>query len=237
MSTYLELCQTLVREGAISGTLSTTVGATGEHLRVTNWIISAWKDIQTMRDDWGFMRSSYFNGGGASFTTVASTSRYTLGSGSGTVGVTAANFTRWDRDSFRYYNTTSGVSSEVPMTWIDYDVWRDAYMLGAQQSVNTVPVVVAIAPDMTVCVPPTLAGYTIRADYWRAPQVFSANADEPTGLPSRFHDLIWWKALKDHGYYKAAPEVLQRAREGYRDLMGVLQEQYRPEVYMEGALA
>lgn len=222
----------------MSGTLSTTLSQTGQMLRAVTWIDQAWNDIQTKFDDWGWMRSSRLNGGGASFTTVAGTYRYTLGTGAGTVGVLAANFARWDEETFRTYYTSTGVGSQMDLPIIDFDVWRDSYMMGAQQDARTRPNVGAIAPDMTVCVgPPPIVGYTIEGDYYRAPQIFSANADEPTGLPTRYHMLIVWVALKDYAFFLAAPEVLQRARGGYRDLMYPLAHQYRPRVSAGAALA
>lgn len=69
--TYLELCQRMILECAISGTMTTTVNQTGEFLRVTTWVNQAWIDIQTERQTWDFMRSSQLNSGGVSFATVA----------------------------------------------------------------------------------------------------------------------------------------------------------------------
>ncbi len=236
--TRLEICQRIVLEAAMSGTLSTTLSQTGMMLRAVTWCDQAWNDIQTKFDDWGFMRSSRLNGGGASFTTVAGTYRYPLGTGAGTVGVLAANFARWDELTFRTYLTSAGVGSEMDLPIINFDAWRDGYMMGAQQDVRTRPVVGAIAPDMTVCLgPPPIVGYTVEGDYFVAPQIFSADADVPTGLPARFHMLIVWVAIKDYAFYMAAPEVLQRAREGYRDLMYPLTHTYRPRVREGAALA
>jgi len=237
---YLTLCQAFVREGAMSGltSLTTTVGATGQAGRVTAWINDAWADIQTMRNDWGWMRSSKLNGGGVSFAPAAAAYRATLGTGAGTVGVLADNFGRWDITTFRNYVTTVGVSSEIRMDPISYDQWREAYMYGAQQSVQTRPVAIAVAPDLSLSFgPPSNGLYTITGDYFVAPSTMSGDSATPTGLPTQFHMMIVWRALWKYGYYQAASEVIDRAKREFRDLYDTLDARYATPITMAGALA
>lgn len=216
--TYLELCQRMILECAISGTMTTTVSQTGEFLRVTTWINQAWVDIQTERQTWDFMRSSQLNGGGVSFATVSGQAIYPLGSGAGTVGVTAANFDSWVPRSFRDQTTSVGVNDQVPLSWISYDAWRDAYAMGALQSVTTRPVAIAVGPNNEICVGPyPTATYTLTGDYYRAPATMAIDADTPTNLPAQYQMAIVWRAMRDaYGQYEAAPEVLSRATTNYR---------------------
>ena len=216
--TYLELCQRLILESAISGSMTTTVSQTGEFQRVTTWINQAWVDIQTERQTWDFMRSSQLNGGGVSFATVAGQAIYPLGTGAGTVGVAAASFDNWVPRSFRDQTTTVGVSDQIPLSWISYDDWRDGYSMGAQQTVTTRPVAIAVGPNNEICVGPwPTATYTLTGDYYRAPAEMTADADTPTNLPEQYQMAIVWRAMRDgYGPYEAAVEVIERATNNYR---------------------
>lgn len=236
--TFLQLVQRLVAECASAQSISSIVSQTGEALRFVNWASQAWTEIQAMHDDWEFLRSSSLLGSGVSFATVSGTSSYPLGSGAGTVGVTAANFGKWIPDSFRNYATTVGTSSEVFMDPIDFDVWRDAYMYGAMRNVRTRPMAVAIGPDKSLCLGPVPnALYTVTGDYYAAPSTMSVDADTPTGLPSRFHMLIVYKAMQYYAAYEAAPEVQARGNDGWSSLITELEAAYGPKIRMAGARA
>lgn len=208
----------MILECAISGTMTTTVNQTGEFLRVVTWCNQAWVDIQTERQTWDFMRSSQLNGGGVSFATVSGQAIYPLGTGAGTVGVAAANFDSWVPRSFRDQTTTVGVSDQIPLAWISYDAWRDGYSMGAQQTVTTRPVAIAVGPNNEICVGPwPTATYTLTGDYYRAPAEMTADDDTPTNLPAQYHMAIVWRAMRDaYGQYEAAPEVMARATANYR---------------------
>ncbi len=216
--TFLQLCQRMILECAISGTMTTTVGQTGEFLRVTTWVNQAWIDIQTERQTWTFMRSSQLNGGGVSFATVAGQAIYPLGTGAGTVGVAETAFDSWLPRTFRDQTTASGVQDQFFIKCISYDAWRDAYAYGAQQTVTTRPIVIAVGPENEICVGPfPTSTYTLTGDYYRAPAVMALDADTPTNLPAQYQMMIVWRAMRDaYGQYEAAPEVLARATSNYR---------------------
>lgn len=89
---YLQLCNLTRQNCGISGSdLVTVAGQTGEMLRLTNWVNEAWMDLQTMRQDWEWMRKSM------TFTTVAHQIGYTPTQ----IGLT--DFGMWSRDTFRNY--------------------------------------------------------------------------------------------------------------------------------------
>lgn len=235
---YLSLSQRLMQECSVTGTLSTTVGATGEMLRVTSWINSAWNDLQTRHDDWEWLRSSVLTGGGVSFATVAGQAYYPLGTGVGTVGLAASSFGKWDIRSFRCNTTTVGYLDETYLDPIGYDEWRNGYMYGAMRSVQTRPVAVAIGPAKELCLgPPPNGNYTVTGDYFRPPNQFSADTDEPTGLPAQFHMAIVYNAMMMYAGYEAASEVFQRGEAGYKRLINELEANYGPRVFFGGALA
>lgn len=233
----LALVQRLQIECGVSGTITTTVGLVGSQARLVTWAGQAWTEIQTRHDDWGWMRSSNALGAGASFPTVAGQAVYKLGTGAGTIGILAANFGKWDRETFRNYTTAASTSDEIVLDNIRYDIWRDIYFLGANRTVKTRPISVAIAPDNSLCMgPPSNGNYTTTADYFIAPTTMSADTDTPTGLPNQFHMAICYLAMTYYAGYEAAPEVMQRGQYGYEKLMAELEAMRLPQISFAGAL-
>lgn len=215
---YLALCNRLILEAAISGgPMTSVVSQTGEFQRVTTWIQQGYEDYQNERFNWEFLRSSKLLGQGVSFTTVAGQAVYPLGTGAGTVGVAASDFASWVPRSFRDQTTTVGVSDQIPLAWVSYDAWRDGYSMGAQQTVTTRPVAIAVAPNNSICVGPwPTAAYTLTGDFYFSPRTMTANTDEPTVIPVQFQIGIVWRALWYYGMYESAPEVVAKAEKRYR---------------------
>ena len=223
---------------AIAIALPTVVGATGSTGRIVNWINDAWTDIEMDHDDWDWMRSSNLLGGGVSFTTIAGQASYPLGTGAGTVGVLTDSFGKWDRVTFRNYTTAAGVSSEMYLDEIPYDIWRDTYMFGAMRATTTRPTAVAIGPDQSVCLgPPPTNQYTITADYFVAPTQMVLDTDVPTGLPTRFHMLIVYATMIKYAGYESAPEVMASGLREYNGMYSQLQAVRAPGMSFGGALA
>lgn len=250
----LQLCQRLQTDAGVSGTLTTTIGQTGSLGRLVNWIDDAWNNLQTERDDWEFLRSSYLEGNGFSFSTVSGQSVYPLGFGSGgaigqfIIGRSApggnaalptfAQFGKWARETFRCQSTSGGFQTEVPIDWVPYDNWRDYYMLGAMRSVKTRPIVMAVGPDKSICLaPPSDGTYTITGDYYMAPAVMQLDTDFPVGIATRFHLLIVYDALDMYADYESAPEASAFAAKGRAKLLPLFESQYLPDCYFAGALA
>jgi hypothetical protein len=242
----LQLVQRAMQEGGASGTITTTAGQIGEAQRFVNWVQSAWSDLQTIHDDWNWMRSSYIlgsagdsaQGTGLSFNTVAGQAVYQIGTGAGQTGIDPAKFQKWVRGSFFIYPTAAGYVAETQLDLIDFDAWRYTYMLGANRNVQTRPVAVAEGPDFSICLgPPPAAGYTVTGDYYTAPNQMVEDINTPTGLPPAQHMIIVWKALLDYGGYEAASDVYQRADAHYQSMMSQLESLRLPEVGWSGALA
>lgn len=233
--TFLEIVQRLWLESGASGTSpgpTTVVSQTGEYARLVTWANSAWVAIQRKHRDWGWMRQT------TSFTTVLNQAVYPLGSGAGTVGVTAANFGAWVPETGRVYLTAAGTNSEQFLPQIDYEAWRNYYQFGATRNAPSQPVEVAISPAKALCLGPVaLAGYTVTHDYFSAPVSMSLDADEPTGLPAEYHEIIVWRALMDYAAFDSAPEVYDRANTNYSTMMKDLEADRRPVVQFAGALA
>lgn len=230
----------MMLEGMASGSISTVVNQSNENLSYVTWVNQAWLDIQNLRRDWKWMRSSNLLGEGMSFATVAGTFVYPLGSGGGTCGVPVASFGDWYKYTFRCYTTTQGQSGdEMLISWLPYDDWRDAYMVGSQRDVQTRSVVMSIAPTMAVCLgPPPNGLYTVTGDYQRRPALMAiSDTAEPTGLDSQYQMLIVYTALIKYGYTRVAQEVIDRATIEARTIRRQLERLQLPEMSMGGPIA
>lgn len=223
---------------AITTAIPTVATATGSLGRIVGWVDQAWNELQTAHDDWDWMRSSRILGAGISFATVAGDPTYPLGTGAGTVGVVETSFGKWDRDTFRCFTTTVGINDENFLANISFDAWRNGYMFGAQQTVQTRPFVIAVGPDQSLNLgPPPNALYTITGDYFVAPSTMTADTDVPTGLPVRFHMLIVYYAMQKYAAYESAPEVEARAVKASNRMYAELQRARAPKIGWAGALA
>lgn len=217
---YLALCNALCAEAAISGApMTSVVSQTGEFGRVTMWINQAYQDYQNERFNWEYLRSSQLLGQGVSFATIAGQAEYELGTGAGTVGVAATDFASWVKRSFRDQTTTAGVQDQIPLAWISYDAWRNAYAMGSLQTVTTRPVAIAVGPNNSICVGPyPTSTYTLTGDFYLSPRTMAANTDTPSVIPVQFQSAIIWKALWYYGMYNSAPECVATGQTRYRQV-------------------
>lgn len=226
--TFLGLVQRACVEAGSSGNgPSTTANQKGEYGRFVNWVNDAWLDIQSKHQDWGWLRVSP----GVSF--VPTSLQFTT-----TPAVAGAvNFGMWARDTFRNYATVQGQKSEVTMAYLDYDLWRDTYQIGALRNSPTRPIEVAISPvDKSICLGPAPDGtFTVTADYFRAPSYMINDNDIPL-LPAQFHMAIVWAALVMYGEFEAAPDVIQRGQTKLLSFMRKMERDRLPELTTCAAL-
>ena len=212
---FLELVQRTAQECGAASEPTTCQAQTGESLRFVNWVNTAWQELQTSCDNWGFMKSSYLQGdpvAGTTFTTTAGVYYYPLGTTAGTTCmVDPDTFGKWDPYSFRCYTTSiTNKSDETFLDLVSFDTWRNAYLYGALRQVETRPYVVAIGPDRAINIgPPSDGTYSIEGDYWVKPTLMSADADEPTGLPVEYQMMIVYRAMRKYAVFESAPEVLE----------------------------
>lgn len=223
---------------AIVTALPTVTGATGSLGRICGWVADGWSDLAMAHDDWDFLRSANALGGGVTINTIAGQASYPLGTGPGTVGVTADAFGKWDRETFRCFPTLTGPNGEAYIDEIPFDDWRDAYYFGANRLVQTRPVAIAVGPDNSLCLgPPSNGLYTVTADYYRAPNELVLDTDVPFGLPARFHMCIVYQAMMKCGGYESAPELFQRGSQEYAVQFAQLEALRAPRMSFGGALA
>ena len=221
----LQLSARLRQEAGISGTgPATTIGQTGEMGRVVDWIDTAYEEIQDKHPDWEFLRNDF------TFQTIASTSTYLPSA------VALPEHASWKQDSFRAYLTSTGTNDEMWLNYYPWDTFRDAFMFGSNRSTPGKPTEFSVRPNKAVELWPIPALiYSITGEYYKRPQVMSANADEPL-FPREFHMAIVWKALMYYGTYENAPEAYTTGQNNYDRILRKLEVDQLPSICMTGTM-
>lgn len=222
---FLQLVQRLSREAGASGTIETLSGLQGESARLRDWVATAWTDIQSMHRDWDWLRDSF------SFETVAGQATYSLTE----IGI-AGKFGMWAEGTFRNYVTTVGNLSEVFMSEMTYDGWRNSYQYGALRYTQSRPMVASILPSKGLGLGPTpAAGYTVTGEYYTVPIELTTDNDTPA-MPDHFHIAIVWKALTLYASYEGAVEAYQRGEAEFQRIMKRLAADRLPVASFGGPL-
>jgi len=225
MTTKLALVQRLAREAGASGVITTTVGQSGETRRLVDWVDTAHEEIESIHQDWQWLRKSM------SFPTVADQATYTH------ADLAITDFGMWARDTFRNYVTTTGPRSEIFMAYIDYEAWRNNYQYGALRYSTSRPIEFSITPDKSIALGPVpVDGYTVIGDYYRAPRVLLNDADTPD-MPEQFQMAIVWRALMFYGGYENAPEAVTRGQVEFSRMTTRMATDRLPQVGFGGSLA
>jgi hypothetical protein len=229
MATFLELCQDVAREsGTVSGSQPSSVaGQTGRLAKVVNWTAQAWTLIQNRRNGWRWMRKEFTG------DTIASTARYTAAS------FNITDLARWHVDNaatgelpVSIYRQSTGAADEGSIVYVSWPVWRARYGRGAQ--VTNRPVEYTISPSGELCLGPVPDdAYVINGEYWKTPQVLSANADVPE-CPERFHDIIVYRALMLLAGHDEASTTYAEAMANYTQMLADLERDQFEQVSLGG---
>lgn len=126
--------------------------------------------------------------------------------------------------------TFTGLRSEIFMSYVDYEFWRDGYEYGALRQTQTRPTVVTITPTDGIGLGPfPISGYTVLGDYYSVPSEMSANTDTPA-LPTQYHMAIVYRAMMSYGAFEAASEVYQRGEAEFNRMMRRVAADRLPEI-------
>lgn len=224
---FLELVQKLHTKCGVTGAEPTGLTEQPQEInRLIGWINESWMYIQTAREDWQWMRSTF------SFETVSGQAVYTPEE----AGIT--DFGNWQRGNFRNYVTATGTNSEIRMDdEYDYQMWRDVYQFGANRNTRTRPIEVTITPEKYLGLGPVpIDGYTVTGSYFKVPTEMVNATDEPS-MPPRFHMAIVYKAMTLYGAYESAPEVYDEGKDEFRRMGTMLGINQRPMIQLAGSLA
>lgn len=167
---FLKICQEANRLAGMQGTLSTVALSTSYQYTLVRFVAQAWIDLQNLRKDWFFMRSS------VDFNTTAAKTEYTL------ANMSVTDVARWHlityTDSNSYIQKLDGMS-------------RDQYLLdNVAQEGQGAPRVYAVDPiDKHLYLNPPDGVYAMTCHYITEPVELTGNTDEPT-LPDSYHMLL-----------------------------------------------
>jgi hypothetical protein len=203
MSTFLELAQETRALSGIGGTGPVSVAtASGIEARIVNYVKNSWIDIQTHPKKWKWMWGRYLAPvpGGAPLQTIVNTREYPL---------TGVNKVRVN--SFRSYLTATGISDRQRMVWLSWAKFDRAH--GTVDELANRPIRVTRDPTGQLVLYPKASGvYSIEFEFFKTAQVLAANADVPE-MPTDFHQLIVYEALKRFGKAEDAPEIIKLGEE------------------------
>lgn len=199
--------------------LTTLEGLSGEDLRIKNWVIRAWDEIQSRHPDWKWMRGTY------SFVTTANDGAYS----SSDAGI-ASRFGGWDKTYCTVYTTSAGVADQVELGYLDYETFRSYYLTRSQSPSVPRHFSVGLSNELLLGHAPDSNLYTVTGQYSKSPQTLSANGDIPE-LPEQ-HEVIAYLAMMKYGRFEGAQEILSAASNEYRRIMNDLRNKYLPEIQL-----
>ncbi len=181
---FLDMVKRLRQESGTSGAAPfSTVNQSGDVRNLVDWISTAWMDIQNERRDWFFMRQP------VEFTTTAAKSLYSASE----AGI--ASFGNFKLDSFRQYRAGL-VASEMDLPYLPYDMFRNAYLFGAERTRTQLPLHFTVDPQKNFLLGPIPdAAYVINGEGYALPTELTQDSDRPT-MPSQYHMAIVWRAVE-----------------------------------------
>jgi hypothetical protein len=136
-------------------------------------------------------------------------------------------------------NTTSfvGMKSEIFLSEIAYDIWRDKYFYGNLRYTQTRPIEIAQSPAKALCLGPVPQnGWTLVGDYFQAPTYFASDTDTPS-IAIQYQMGIVGKALMSYGAFEEDGAVIERGERMYQSFKTRMELNYLPEFRFGGALA
>lgn len=226
----LQLAQRIRKECGISGTgPTTTISQSGEMESVVNWCDDAYEDIQSKYKNWNFLRTEFSISVTATTTEAGAT--YTP------AAVSLPLLNDWRNDSLRCYLTSAGVRDEQWLTYVPWDEFRDAMAFGANRLNVSRPTWFTIKPDKSIRFWPLPNDtYTIVGDYFKMPNVMTADASVPLWPCREADKAIVWQALMLYGGFESASTVYAYAQHEYNRLMRVLEADQLPPIEVELSL-
>lgn len=232
---FLQICQRVRQEADIVGTGPATVtGQTGELKRIVDWTATAYEAIQNRHEDWLWLRGQF------TLDTVDGTRQYEYGDATDVDDAAAISRFRhwwWEDVEFpwRIYKQSDGVATERYLTPLEWGTFRRLYLLGSGQS--GFPAHVTVDPQNRVVLGPTPdAVYVVSGDYQKGNQALAADADTPE-MPSQFHMLIVWEALKLYGQHESASESMAKGEYNGLPILRALEANRQPMIQLAGPLA
>ncbi len=221
--TFLQLCQDLYREvGAAGGTpasaIPTTVGVTGEILRLVNYVHDAELEIQNHWQDWKWKR------GTLTCYTIAGTATGIATTQGGSVSAQPLDIAEWDFKSFFILQPNATQLSKLQAD--EWQQWRYNVFDTVDQ---TLPWHVIVMPDNTLRFDLTPdQSYQVQMEYRKQPYDLKNDADVsniPAYIGNRI--IVEWARMKYGQFENAAEQVVNAKSQiyGIVDDLGIKQTQ------------
>lgn len=199
---FLELCQAVVREGAIVGgdnKPETVVDQSGRMRLVVDWVNRANREVQGHRNDFNF-RSRIID-----FNVPAITE------------VLKPHDTQPDVEAMNEMTVSIRDADETvllpPMSWIVYR----SLQVDRGTPVDEFPDNFSIDPAGDIhFYPKSNKGFVFRAEFRLMPQTMVVDADTPW-IPEGYRDVIFYKALMYFHRFDESPEQKREAEQDYNE--------------------
>lgn len=208
--TYLQIVRRLARACGMTASANipaTVAGQTGNLLDAVDWANDAYNELQTSQD-WRWLRSQF------TVNTTSGVDAYAYGACTDSrLSATISRFSKWfANDNLtppKCYLTSGGVGGQYFLKFIDWESFCSLYRIG---NINpSSPCHITVDPQDRLVLGPTPNDvYTITGDYQMGPQVLSVDDDTPE-MPSKFHMLIAYDAMRKYAGDQAAQEAMTRA--------------------------
>lgn len=205
---FLEICKRVRQETGVSGDGPSNVsGQVGMYAKIIDWVQTAHQDIQNRQQQWRFDWATISTPLTQGVETYLPSDVWSIDEKS------------WDFNSMYVYRTADGTASRTWLDRVDYNTYRQTRI----PTVQGRPIYVTWTPDRKLAFYPVPFGdLMFVADYYRKPQVMSANTDIPR-IPSEYHMVIVWKAVMYWASSEENPALFQTAAMNYNSLMSKME--------------
>ena len=212
---FLEIAKRVRQEVGYSGTGPASVDAqVGAYAKVVDWVNTALESIHLSREQWRFDWHSW------TAPLTVGQEAYDMAQAWGLKVRALAS------DPVYVYRTTEGAKSRFFLSELSWEDFRLMPSTGA----TGIPSYFALSPDRKLHLHPAPdAGLTVVVDYYRAPQVLTANTDVPR-IPQQYHMAIVWQAAIYAAGHDENPGLMQMATKHFKDAMARMERTEMPEM-------
>lgn len=220
----LLLTQRLSRESGVNFVgPSTTISQTGMYLQLVEWIDTAHSNLQTLHPTWEFLRKEF------SKVLTPATGTYTPST------LSVSDWGEWAPEDWRIYLVAS---DEGYLPYVRWDKFRQTYGIGSSITATDRPICFTVKPDDSIVFYPIPnTAVTVKGEYFRAPLIWTANADIPLWAARDFDIGIMWRALMFYGTSYAESDKFAVGQMEYRKILRQMEKKYLPRVKFGEPLA
>lgn len=224
--TFLQMLRRLRQECGVTGTEPTSVSNLPQEMaRLANYIKQSWMDIQTLHEDWEFLRQP------VQFVTAADKQKYSANE------MNIASFNVLKRDSFSISTLGENFADEVPLDFMDFERFKMMFMFGPRRTQTSRPAVWTSDSQGNLLLGGTPdKQYQVMGESYAMPTELVNNDDRPA-CPPQYHMAIVYKAMMKYALFEAAPEVHNAGRDGYTPLMAQMAAHQLPTMTFGAPLA